>query len=86
LLINVLVPKKCTLELHNLKTNIVLMKNVLTAFSIYEPLTSHFSYRCLLMTENAKEDQQIELKQASDASIDYPLMSSKFNLKIFLNV
>jgi len=32
--------------------------------------------------ENAKEDQQIELKQASDTSIDYPLMSSKFN---FLN-
>nr|CAD2133357.1 unnamed protein product [Meloidogyne enterolobii] len=29
--------------------------------------------------ENAKEDQQIELKQDSDASIDYPLMSSKFN-------
>uniref|UniRef100_A0A915N0K7 Exonuclease domain-containing protein n=1 Tax=Meloidogyne javanica TaxID=6303 RepID=A0A915N0K7_MELJA len=25
--------------------------------------------------ENAKEDQQIELKQASDTSIDYPLMS-----------
>ncbi|KAL7078724.1 hypothetical protein ACQ4LE_002060 [Meloidogyne hapla] len=29
--------------------------------------------------ENAKADQQIELKQDCDASIDYPLMSSKFN-------